>query len=103
MTQVRKVTYLDSEQHADVLDWLSAQTSQSEAIRDALCAWVRGGQPESGNESGVDYSIMRQIIEAALDTKLSGLSLSPPAQQDSGDEADECEAILDELEANVLM
>jgi hypothetical protein len=101
MAQVRKYVYLDEDRDADILDWLSEQPRQSAAIKAALCAWVRDGQQE--NDSGVvDYGIFRQIVEAALDTKLSSLSMAPHDPHDNNDE-DECEAMIDELGENVLM
>lgn len=99
MAQVRKYVYLDSDHDADILEWLSKQPRQSAAIKAALCAWVRDAAPD--NAAPLDLAAIRQVVDAAI--AAAGLSLSPSAPQDNGDEVDECEAILDELASNALM
>ncbi len=96
MSQVRRVVYLNSEREADVIEWLSKQPSASTAIRHALCAWVRGGQQEQATAT-IDLSAIRQVVEAALDARLSGLSVTSAAEE-AGDEAQELlKDMVDEL------
>lgn len=98
MGQIRKYVYLDSVREADIIDWLSSQPSQSSAIKMALCAWVRDGKKEN---DGVDYTAIRQIIDAALDARFSGIALV--SSDAPNDEDGEMEALLEELKENVLL
>lgn len=84
---------------------LKAQQNQSATIRRAIVEYFARLDGDDTPDSTASFTLadFRQIVDASLDAKLSGLSLSPSAPQDNGDEVDECEALLDELAANVLM
>lgn len=53
---------------ADVIAWLEAQKNKSEAVRDALRAAI--------TPSALDLAAIRNILEAVLDERLAGLSLT---------------------------
>lgn len=88
-----------------IIALLKAQRNRSDTIRQSLVEHLARLDGDDTPDSTTSFTLadFRQIVDASLDAKLSGLSLSPSAPQDNGDEVDECEAILDELASNVLM
>lgn len=98
--------YLYPDQDGELIAWLKVQQNRSAAIRRVLVehlARLDSDDTVSDNVTPFTLADFRQVFDASLSAALSGLSLSPSAHQDDGDEVDECEALLDELGSNVVM
>lgn len=68
--KLRVTLVIDKTSDAEVADWVLRQRNMSAAIIERLRAAIVPRDPV------VDLSAIRQIVEAALDTKLAGLALA---------------------------
>jgi hypothetical protein len=104
-------------QDDDLIQWLQSLDSlhfgaKSQALKDALRRGLRTGNSESdselpSNSAGIalDLSELRQVVEAAVDTALGRFEgqIGGGTKVTSSAEDDETEALLDNLEAALVL
>ena len=76
---------LNGERDADIIAWLNAQDSKSDAVRDALRQAIAPSRPHS-DMPALDLGAIRQVVEAALDERLAGLALASGSTRQDTDE-----------------
>jgi hypothetical protein len=93
---------VDAEADKDIIEWLNRHRNRSQAIRDALRQAIAPSRPDSGLPPIWGLSDLRQVFEAVLDERLSGVRLegtqSGNAQSEHGREDPQLAARLDALE-----
>ena len=87
---VKVTIYLDEERDAEVVEWLRQQRNMSGAVVAILKREI--------NNSGLDLSTRRTMLESVLDEKLSSLELRPTrSSSDRAGEDAELGALLDAM------
>lgn len=81
---------LDKEEDRDIVAWLAERRNQSQAIRDALRAAI-------APPSALDIGAIRAAVEAALDERLAGLTLTNGNPPEPTAEDPELGAALDDM------
>ena len=66
--------WLDDKKNDDVIAWLNSHHNRSAIIRSAVIAAYQAATSPQGPT--IDLTAIRRVVEAALDTKLAGLSLA---------------------------
>jgi hypothetical protein len=114
--EVRLQIRLYADQDDDLLQWLTQLNgrpygAKSQAVKDALRRGIGAGtdgcveQPAAAAAPTLDLSELRQVVEAAVDTALGRFEgqIGGGTKVTSSAEDDETEALLDNLEAALVL
>jgi hypothetical protein len=98
MAHTSRSISFDEKRHAPLLLWWDSQENASAVLRGLIEAHLAGRPPHNGLPSGIDLAAIRQVVEAAIDQKLAGLTLNTGPASEPEPETDALSAFDDLLE-----
>ena len=77
---------INEDHYPHIADWLDEQANVSAAVRLLIQAQLNGNAAPASALPSVDLAGVRQVLEAVLDERLSGISLNAPNSDDGDDD-----------------